>query len=57
MYGLKLSSLEYKEKTVFDVGNVKVGEDFLVIAGPCSVESREQVITVSYTHLTLPTKF
>ena len=44
MYGLKLSSLEYKEKTVFDVGNVKVGEDFLVIAGPCSVESREQVI-------------
>ena len=44
MYGLKLSSIEYKENTVFDVGNVKVGEDFLVIAGPCSVESREQVI-------------
>ena len=44
MYGLKLSSIEYKEKTVFDVGNVKVGEDFLVIAGPCSVECREQVI-------------
>ena len=44
MYGLKLSSLEYKEKTVFDVGKVKAGEDFLVIAGPCSVESREQVI-------------
>ena len=44
MFGLKLASLEYKDKTTFDVGNVKVGEDFLMIAGPCSVESREQIM-------------
>jgi 3-deoxy-7-phosphoheptulonate synthase len=32
------------KRTVITVGNVKIGEDFVVIAGPCSVESEEQTI-------------
>jgi len=33
-----------REKTCFKVGNVNIGKDFVVIAGPCSVESEEQVM-------------
>jgi len=33
-----------KRRTVVTVGNVKIGEDFVVIAGPCSVESEEQML-------------
>lgn len=43
----KLASLEVKpEKTVIPVrGGVQIGaEEFVVIAGPCSVESREQIL-------------
>lgn len=42
----KLASREFqKENTVFNVNGVKVGSDeILVIAGPCSVESREQLL-------------
>jgi len=42
----KLASREIKtEPTVIDVGGVKIGgAGFVVIAGPCSVESREQLI-------------
>jgi 3-deoxy-7-phosphoheptulonate synthase len=39
---LKLASLEGKEKTIIKVGNVQVGKDFVIIAGPCTVESEEQ---------------
>lgn len=44
--GYKLASREYKsENTIIKVGNVEIGNgEFLVIAGPCSVESREQVM-------------
>ncbi len=31
-------------KTQIKVGNITVGKDFLVIAGPCSVESEEQIM-------------
>ena len=43
----KLASREHKrENTVIDVGGVRIGDgNFLVIAGPCSVESREQIIS------------
>ena len=46
MRSLELTSLKGDEnnRTVIAVGNVKVGEDFVVIAGPCSVESEEQTI-------------
>lgn len=37
-----------KESTVFNVGNVAVGRDFVAIAGPCSVESEEQIVRIAY---------
>jgi 3-deoxy-7-phosphoheptulonate synthase len=41
----KLVSREFHpESTVVQVGDVRVGEDFVVIAGPCSVESEEQLL-------------
>ncbi|HOB16588.1 MAG TPA: 3-deoxy-7-phosphoheptulonate synthase [Defluviitoga sp.] len=41
----KLASRTFRsEPSFFDIGGVKIGKDhFLVIAGPCAVESREQV--------------
>lgn len=44
MKNLKLSSLNNNKRTVITVGNVRIGIDFLLIAGPCSVESEEQTI-------------
>jgi len=46
MTNLKLASLngEHPRGTVVNVNGVRVGEDFVVIAGPCSVESEEQLI-------------
>ncbi|MBW1887509.1 MAG: 3-deoxy-7-phosphoheptulonate synthase [Deltaproteobacteria bacterium] len=49
MKDLKLTSLngEDNRRTVITVDNVKIGEDFVVIAGPCSVESEEQTIATA----------
>ena len=46
MNALRLTSINGDSigRTVIAVGNVKFGEDFVVIAGPCSVESEEQTI-------------
>lgn len=45
MKGLNLTKLpENGARTTFRVGNTTVGEDFLMIAGPCSVESEEQIM-------------
>ncbi len=45
MKNLRLTSLEKKNKrTVIKISDVKVGEGFTVIAGPCAVESEEQMI-------------
>ncbi|MFC1535224.1 3-deoxy-7-phosphoheptulonate synthase [Thermodesulfobacteriota bacterium] len=45
MKNLKLATLngEADKKTVISVGNVRIGAEFAVIAGPCSVESEEQI--------------
>ena len=44
MDGLKLTALkERQQRTSFMVGDVCVGRDFLLIAGPCAVESEEQI--------------
>ena len=46
----KLASLEGHngEPSVFDIGGAKVGGDnFAMIAGPCTVESREQLMTTA----------
>ena len=46
MKNLKLTSLngDKKKRTVIAVDNINIGEDFVVIAGPCSVETEEQTI-------------
>ena len=46
MTNLKLAALngDNKRRTVITVDNVKIGQDFVVIAGPCSVESEAQTI-------------
>ena len=44
----KLSSLQFKkgERSVIDIGGRKIGgEHFMTIAGPCTVESRDQMLT------------
>lgn len=46
----KLASREFNpEKTVFKLGQVMVGgDDLLLIAGPCSVESRSQLLETAW---------
>jgi 3-deoxy-7-phosphoheptulonate synthase len=46
MTNLKLTSLngDHNRRTVVTVDNIRIGDDFVVIAGPCSVESEEQTI-------------
>ena len=50
MNDLKLASLsgENNRRTIITVDNVNIGEDFVVIAGPCSVESEEQTIETAH---------
>lgn len=44
MKGLKLAALNGNSRTVVKVGDVRVGDGFVIIAGPCSVESEEQTM-------------
>jgi len=39
-----LIALEKRNKTVVEVGKVRIGEGFTIIAGPCCVESEEQLV-------------
>lgn len=41
---LKLASLDGKKKTIIHIGDLNIGKDFLLIAGPCTVESEEQML-------------
>jgi 3-deoxy-7-phosphoheptulonate synthase len=45
----KASRKFHPDDTVIEVGDVKIGDgkSFAVIAGPCSVESKEQILTVA----------
>ena len=47
----KLASRESREgNTVVKVGDVQIGGgDFVVMAGPCSIESEEQIMESAYT--------
>ena len=47
----KLSGREYRsERSVIRIGNLEIGGDRLIlIAGPCSVESREQILEAAET--------
>ena len=44
MKNLKLASQETARRTVVNVSGVEIGSDFVVIAGPCSVESEAQIL-------------
>ncbi|MBN2121834.1 3-deoxy-7-phosphoheptulonate synthase [Candidatus Micrarchaeota archaeon] len=44
MKGLKLAALNGEGRTIVRVGDAKVGEGLTVIAGPCAVESEEQLL-------------
>lgn len=45
MKNLKLSGLKPDGKrTVIEVGGLRIGQDMVIIAGPCAVESEEQVV-------------
>jgi len=44
MKNLKLVARETKARTVVNVSGVEIGRDFVVIAGPCSVESETQLL-------------
>jgi 3-deoxy-7-phosphoheptulonate synthase len=46
----KLASLQFKreERSVFDIGGRKIGaQHFMTIAGPCTIESRDQMLTAA----------
>lgn len=52
MKGLKYSSWidennQKRKRTEIQIGNICIGKDFCVIAGPCSVESQEQVMAAA----------
>jgi 3-deoxy-7-phosphoheptulonate synthase len=44
MKNLKLVSQETTHRTIVNVCGVEIGRDFVVIAGPCSVESETQIL-------------
>jgi 3-deoxy-7-phosphoheptulonate synthase len=43
MKNIKLVSRETKEQTIIAIGALNIGRDFVLIAGPCSIESEEQM--------------
>ena len=47
MKNLKLASRDKVQQTVIEVGEAAFGRDFVVIAGPCSVESEQQTIATA----------
>lgn len=49
MEEFKLASREYKkENTIIKVGNTQIGGDnFTIIAGPCAIESEEQLLDIA----------
>ena len=48
MKNLKLASRDSQVQTVIKVSDVDIGRDFVVIAGPCSVESEAQTIETAH---------
>ena len=47
-YKLASSQLKHGDRTVLDIGGRKIGgEHFALIAGPCTVESRDQTLTTA----------
>ena len=47
-YKLASTQLRHGERSVFDIGGRKVGgEHFALIAGPCTVETRDQTLSTA----------
>jgi 3-deoxy-7-phosphoheptulonate synthase len=44
MKNIKLAALNGSARSIVRVGSIKVGQGFAIIAGPCGVESEEQII-------------
>ena len=48
MEGLKLSvKKDQDHKTLISVGDITIGRDFALMAGPCSIESKEQALATA----------
>lgn len=47
MRDLKLAAKRSRKKTIFNIRGHMIGQDFVVIAGPCSVESEEQTLRIA----------
>ncbi len=47
MKNLHLTTQSGKGKTLIPVGSQQIGHDFVVIAGPCSVENEEQTLRIA----------
>jgi 3-deoxy-7-phosphoheptulonate synthase len=48
MKDLKLASLENRERTIVTIGTVAIGKGLTIIAGPCGVESEEQLLETAH---------
>ena len=48
MKNLKLAAREQAQRTIIPVGEVAFGRDFVVMAGPCSVESEKQTLETAW---------
>ena len=48
MKNLKLAARAQAERTIIPVGEVAFGRDFVVMAGPCSVESEKQTLETAW---------
>jgi len=47
MNNIRLAGLNGHKRTVIAVGDIRIGRDFVLIAGPCSVESEEQTVEIA----------
>lgn len=43
----KVTRSQGKDRTIIKIGNVEVGTDSIIIAGPCAVESEHQIVTIA----------
>ena len=47
MKNIKLASSNGDKRTIIKIGNLPIGKELIVIAGPCSVESEDQTLTIA----------
>ncbi len=48
MENIRLAALQNETRTSFEVGKIRIGSQFLLIAGPCSVESEGQTLEIAH---------